>query len=247
MSGPPFHIIAKKGDVSKYVIVVGDPGRVEVLSELLEKPRIVNEHRGYLVVTGYYKGLPVTIAAHGVGGPSAAIAFEELGMLGGKIFVRLGTCGGFLPELKIGEVVVASSAAHYPGGTVGQYFSGVCMANGADPFLTYKIMESLKKHGIRYYSGPVFSSDAFYAEDPEFAKKWAEKGVIAVEMECSTLFTLAWMRKWRAACVLVVSDNLLEMEKEPKFATTAELKDVFKKIALAVLDVFHEIEQESTQ
>ncbi len=236
LSGPPFHIKASREDIAEKAIVVGDPGRVGVVAELLTSPRVVNEHRGFYTVTGLYNGVPVTVATHGVGGASAAIVFEELAMLGTRVFVRLGTCGGFKPELQIGKVVVATSATHYYGGTPGQYFPGVCMANGADPELTYKIMESLRKHSISFYSGPVFSSDAFYAEDPEFARKWASRGVVAVEMECATLFTLSWMRGWRSACVLVVSDNLLEMEKEPKFATTEELKEVFKKVSLAVLD-----------
>ncbi len=237
MSGPPFHIKARREDIADKAIVVGDPGRVHVLKELLDNPRVVNEHRGLLVVTGSYSGKPITIATHGIGGASAAIVFEELGMLGVKTFVRLGTAGGFLPELKIGRVVVATSAAHYPGGTVGQYFPGVCMANAADPILTTKIMEALAKDNIDYVAGPVFSSDAFYAEDPEFARKWASRGVVAVEMECATLFTLGWMRGWRTACVLVISDNLLEMEKEPKFATTEELKHVFTRVARTVLNV----------
>ncbi len=242
LSGPPFHILARKEDIAERAIVVGDPGRVVILKDLLDSPRIVNEHRGLLTVTGKYKGVPVTIATHGIGGPSSAIVFEELGMLGVKIFVRLGTAGGFLPELKIGKVVVASSAAHYPGGTIGQYIPSTCMANGAHPELTYRIMEELRKNDINFTLGPVLSSDAFYAEDPEFARKWARYGVVAVEMECATLFALGWMRGWKTACVLVISDNLLEMEKEPKFATTMDLKEVFNRIAKAVLDTIITIE-----
>ncbi len=236
MSGPPFHIKAKPGDIAEKAILVGDPGRVDVVAGLLSDTRVVNRHRGFYTVTGLYNGERITVATHGIGGASAAIVFEELGMLGAKVFVRLGTCGGFKPELTIGKVVVATSAAHYHGGTPGQYFPGICMANGSDPVLTARIMEYLERHGIEYFSGPVFSSDAFYAEDPEFARRWARMGVLAVEMECATLFTLSWLRGWRSACVLVVSDNLLEMEKEPRFATTEELREVFIRVTRAVLD-----------
>ncbi len=242
MTGPPFHILARKEDIAERAIVVGDPGRVVVLRELLENPRVVNEHRGLLTVTGEYNGVPVTIATHGIGGPSSAIVFEELGMLGTKLFVRLGTAGGLLPELRIGRVVVASAAAYYCGGTVGQYVPGACMANAAHPELTYKIMEGLRRDGIDYTLGPVLSSDAFYAEDPEFARRWSRYGVVAVEMECATLFSLGWIRGWKTACVLVISDNLLEMEKEPKFATTMDLKDIFICVAKSVLKTITSME-----
>ncbi len=242
LSGPPFHILANKEDIAERAIVVGDPGRVIILKDLLDNPRVVNEHRGLLTVTGMYRGVPITIATHGIGGPSSAIVFEELGMLGVRIFVRLGTAGGFLPELKIGRVVVASSAAHYPGGTIGQYIPNACMANGAHPELTYRIMEELRRNHIDFILGPVLSSDAFYAEDPEFARKWARYGLVAVEMECATLFALGWMRGWKTACVLVISDNLLEMEKEPRFAKTTDLKDIFNRVAKAVLDTIINIQ-----
>lgn len=236
MTGPPFHILARKEDIASRAIVVGDPARAYILRNLLKHSKVVNEHRGLLTITGEYRGIPITIATHGIGGPSSAIVFEELGMLGVRVFVRLGTAGGLVPNLKIGKIVVASSAAHYLGGTIGQYVPNICMANGAHPELTYKIMQELMRRNIDFTLGPVLSSDAFYAEDPDFARKWAGYGLVAVEMECATLFALGWMRDWKTACVLVISDNLLDMEKEPKFATTMDLKQVFIGIAEAVLD-----------
>lgn len=237
MSGPPYHIRAKPEDIASNVIVVGDPGRAKYLSELLDNVKLVNEHRGLITYTGFYKGVRVTIATHGMGGPSAAIVFEELGMLGAKRFTRLGTAGGLIPELDIGNVVVASSAVYTSGGCgLGQYYPSVCAPTAPHPVLTSRIIKELESKGISYYLGPVYSSDAFYAEDPEFARKWSEKGVIAVEMEVATLFALGWMRKWETAAVLVISDNLVAEKK--RFATSEELREQFTRVAEAVLEVY---------
>ncbi len=240
MTGPPFHIKAKPGDIAENVIAVGDPGRVRILSELLEKPRIVNEHRGLLTVTGRYKDIDVTIATHGMGCPSAAIVFEELGMLGAKKITRLGTAGGMKEELEIGDIIVATGAAYTRGGCgLGQYLPEACAPTSPDPELTVEIMKALNEQGVKYYKGPVYSSDAFYAEDPGFARRWAERGVIAVEMEAAVLFTLGWMRNWRTAAVLVISDNLLA--KKPHLATSEELKEKINKAAIAIMEAYRKI------
>ncbi len=237
MSGPPFHIKAKKEDIAENVIAVGDPGRAKMLAELLDDARLVNEHRGFLIYTGTYKGKEITIATHGIGCPSAAIVFEELGMLGAKRIVRLGTTGGMKPEMEIGDVVVATGAVYPPGGCgVGMYLDGHCGPTAPDPVLSTRIMDELDKEDIKYYYGPVFSSDAFYAEDPGFAKKWSEKGVIAVEMEAAILFTLGWMRGWSTAAVLIVSDNLLA-EKQ-YLATSEELRARIERVAKTIMNVY---------
>ncbi len=237
MSGPPFHILAKPGDIAENVIAVGDPGRVEILSTLLSDVRIVNEHRGLLTITGRYKDINVTIATHGMGCPSAAIVFEELGMLGAKNITRLGTAGGMRRELEIGDIVVATGAAYTRGGCgLGQYMPEACAPTAPDPELTYHIIKKLEEQGLKYYKGPVFSSDAFYAEDPGFAEKWSKRGVIAIEMEAAALFTLGWMRGWRTAAVLVISDNLLA-EKQ-YLATSKELKDRIIEAAKAILEAY---------
>ncbi|ADI31417.1 purine-nucleoside phosphorylase [Staphylothermus hellenicus] len=234
------HIKAKPGEIAENVIAVGDPGRVKILAELLDDYKVVNEHRGLLVITGNYKDIRVSIATHGMGCPSAAIVFEELGMLGARKITRLGTAGGMREDLEIGDIVVATGAAYTRGGCgLGQYMPEACAPTSPDPVLTTKIMEKLSGTGTRFYSGPVFSSDAFYAEDPGFAKKWSSRGVIAVEMEAAILFALGWMRGWRTAAVLVISDNLLSEKEE--FATSEELKEKINIAAKAVLEAYRSL------
>lgn len=235
----PIHIRTSKENIAENIIAGGDPQRVELLKQLLEDPRIANIHRGLLVVTGYYKGTRVTLATHGIGAPSAAIVFEELSQLGAKRIVRLGTAGGIRKDTKIGDIVIATSATYPMGGcAIGQYMPGYCGATGADPILTSRIIQVLDEYGFEYKYGPVFSSDAFYAESPDFAEKLGHYGIVAVEMEAAVLFTLGWMRGFQTACVLVISDVLHGLEAQKVFLTTEELSETFLKLGKVIMEVF---------
>jgi 5'-methylthioadenosine phosphorylase len=207
----PQHIKAKKDDVADRIVISGDPARVAQLSAILKHTKLVNENRGFLTYTGEYDGTRFTVACHGVGGPSAAIVVEELIMFGARAIVRLGTCGGLLKPMKVGDLVIATSAG-YKGGTLDYYFADKKVTLHPDAGLTELLMDSVKSEGIKYYAGPVFSTDAFYAEDPDFVGRSAARGYAAVEMECATLFGLGMLRGVKTACVLLVSDNLLEAQ-----------------------------------
>ncbi len=233
----PAHIKASPGDVAKRVVVVGDPKRAEQIAEMLEKPKLVNKNRGFLVYTGEWRGVPVSVAVHGIGAASAAIVFEELNMLGAKVMVRLGTCGAFREDMHIGDYVVVTGAAYMNGGTIGMYLRGepVSLAAVPDFEVLKSIVDECVAKGVKFFLGPVFSSDAFYAEDPEFAKKWKERGYLAVEMECATLFVLGLMRGFKTGAMLVVSDSLVR-EEEKELKTAEELKEYVAKAAEIVLN-----------
>lgn len=234
----PVHIRAKKEDIAENVIAVGDPGRVELLASLLSDAKVVNEHRGLRTVTGYYGKTRVTLATHGIGAASAAIVFEELIMLGAKRIVRLGTTGGIRRDTRLRDIIVATGAAYPQGGCgLGQYMPGICAPTSPHPVLTARIIDSLTRRGVKLKYGPVFSSDAFYAEDATFAEKMEKLGIIGVEMEAATLFALGWMRGVETACVLVVSD-VLHGEGPTEFLTTSELAEIFVKAAESILEVF---------
>lgn len=235
----PIHIRAQPGSIAENVIVSGDPYRVELLQQLLEDSKVVNTHRGLLTITGHYKNVRVTLATHGIGGPSAAIVFEELSQLGAQRIVRLGTAGGIRKDTRIGDIVIATGAAYPSGGcAVGQYMPGYCSATAPDPVLTTRIIELLEKHGISYKYGPVFSSDAFYAESPDLAEKMSHYGVVAVEMEAAVLFSLGWMRGFKTACVLVISDVLHGEEAKKVFLTTEELSEIFLNVGRVIMEVY---------
>ncbi len=213
--GPPFHILAKKGDVAERVIVAGDPARVKQLAQMLDNPRLVNENRQLLVYTGEYKGIPLTVATHGIGSGSATIVFEELRMLGARLMIRLGTAGGMSPDLKVGDFIIATGAATLcNGNSLGMYMPGYCLPASPSPDVTMNLIKEVEHSGEKAITTPVFSSDAFYAEDPDFAKKWSDKGVKAVEMECASLFALGWMRGFKTGALLMISDMLVGEKTE---------------------------------
>jgi 5'-methylthioadenosine phosphorylase len=226
----PQHIKARKNEIAKRVIVSGDPARVTQLSDSLRNISLVNESRGFLTYTGEHKGRRFTVACHGVGGPSAAIVVEELIMLGAKAIVRFGTCGGLMKPMRIGDTVIATSAG-YLGGTLDYYFKHKKAVPKPDPQLTELIVESARGEGIKYYAGPVFSSDAFYAEDPSFVSRLAGSGYVAVEMECATIFGLGMLRKVKTASVLLVSDNLSEAQP---MANAEALKEHVERVGRIV-------------
>ncbi len=230
----PIHIKAKKGDVAERVIIAGDPARVEQVKELLSNVKLVNTNRGFIVYTGEYDGMRVSIAVHGVGVPSSVLVLEELIMLGAKAIVRLGSCGAMIKGVKIGDVVIPTVAAYYPGGAYYQYLrEHICAPTAPDFEILKALVESASKHGVKYYIGPIVTSDAFYAEDPEFVKKWTSRGVIAVEMECSGLFMIGNMRGVKVGAILIVSDSLVE---ELGFATAEELREYALRAAKITLD-----------
>ncbi len=210
MAIEPLHIKLKKSDLAERVLVAGDPERVKLVSEVLKDARLVNSNRGFYVYTGFYNDKPVSVACHGVGGPSAAIVFEELYQYGAKVMIRLGTAGGLAPGQKYGDLVIPSSAASNPGGTIGQYVKDICLAPAPDHELVSALVKAASKEGLQYKIGPVFSSDAFYAEDPGFAQRLSSLGFAAVEMECATLFALGQIRGYRSAALLMISDNMIE-------------------------------------
>ncbi len=234
----PIHIKAKKGEVAERVIVAGDPARVKQLADMING-KLVNENRGLLVYTGEYKGVPITVAMHGIGGPSSAIVFEELIMLGAKVMIRLGSCGAMVKGLKIGDVVIPTAAAYYPGGIFYQYTrDNVCLGLAPHYEVLNALIDEAKRQGLKFVVGPIISSDAFYAEDPEFVKKWTSRGVIAVEMECATLFMLGAFKNIKTGALLVVSDSLVE---ELGFADAEQLRPYIEKASKVVLEALTRI------
>jgi len=221
----------KTKSIAKRVVAAGDPARVIQLSKMLEEPQLVNENRGFIAYTGKFDGEPVTVICHGVGGPSSAIVFEESIMLGAKLIIRLGSCGGFLKDMRNGDAVIPTAAA-YLGGTLKQYIPDTHITPVPSFDVLVALVEEVKKAGLKHYIGPVFSSDAFYAEDPEFVSKWVKRGYIAVEMECATLFGLGMLRGIKTGSLLLVSDNLAEMTP---MVDAEYLKPFVEKAGRAVL------------
>jgi DeoD family purine-nucleoside phosphorylase len=229
----PIHLRAEPGDYAPAVLLPGDPRRAErIARDFLDGARLVNEERGMLGFTGTYDGRPVSVQATGMGCPSAAIVIEELLQLGAERLIRIGTCGGLARHLEIGDLLIALSAVPADG-TALRFTGGEPHAPTAHFGLTHGMIHAAKELGLKPHVGPIVSSDTFYDPDPRRAYRWAERGVLAVEMEAAVLFTLGALRGVEAACALVVSD-IVTMD-EPTRISDAALADAVAQMTRLAL------------
>lgn len=196
--------IHQTAELAERVLLPGDPGRALRLAQtLLREPKMLNHNRGLWGYTGVAVADDrlLSIQSTGMGGPSMAIVLSELVELGARRFVRVGTCGGLIPELRMGQIVVVERAI-CDDGTSRSLGTGKSVS--PSPELLAALQASKPADAS---SGPVVSTDLFYdAED--LTAGWIAAGAIAVEMETSTLFTLAARRGVEAACALLVSNTL---------------------------------------
>ena len=195
----PYHIDAQMGDIGRYCIIPGDPGRCEKIAMYLDSPEHLSMNREYNIWTGYLLGEKVTVCSTGIGGPSTAIAVEELFSCGADTFIRVGTCGGISLKVKSGDVVIANGAVRQDG-TSHEYAPPEFPAV-PDTNVLFSLVEAARESGIDYHTGVVQSKDSFYGQHSpkrmptssallEKWEAWKRLGVLASEMEASTLFTV---------------------------------------------------------
>ena len=207
----PIHVRAEPGEYAEACLLPGDPLRAKYIAETyLDDAVQRNSERGMLGFTGEYEGRPVSVQATGMGCPSAAIVMEELVQLGVKRFLRVGTCGGLQPDLRLGDLVVALTAVPADG-TVHHYV-GEPHCPTADWELVHGAVHAAKELGQPMRVGPIVSSDVFYNPDEGQYERWSKRGVLAVEMEAAILFTIGALRGVQAGCLLTVSDVVVEGE-----------------------------------
>lgn len=214
------HIKCKKGDVAKYVLLPGDPGRIEKIIKYWDEARKIAFNREFLTYSGRYKGVKISATSTGIGGPSTAIAVEELVNIGAKVLIRVGTCGCLREDIKIGDVIIPFAAMKQDG--TSKDYLPVEFPAVADLEVTLALIEAAKKLGITYWVGINRTHDSFYESTEDFLKlkkiTSITKSLISSEMECATLFTVALARNVKAGAVLAV--NTFEppevVEKNPE-------------------------------
>lgn len=228
------HISAKPGQIAQSILLPGDPLRAKFIAEsLLEDAFCFNEVRGMLGYTGSYQGKRVSVMGTGMGMPSHAIYVTELLQdYGVQTLVRVGTCGAFQAELKIGDIVLAMTAS--TNSHINRLrFDGCDFAPAADFELLLAAYQAAQVKGIPVRVGGILSNDTFYDDDPQAWHKWRDYGVLAVEMEANALYTLAAKFHARALAILTVSDSLVNLE----FASHAQRERGFLQMAELALQV----------
>ena len=191
-----FHIKCKEGDVGRYCILPGDPGRCEKIAAYFDDPVKVQSNREYTTYTGTLLGEKVSVCSTGIGGPSAVIAMEELAAIGADTFIRVGTCGGIALQVQSDDVVIATGAVRHEGAS--REYAPIEFPAVSD----YHVQEALVAAAKAWHAGVVQCKDSFYGQhDPrrmpvsyELQNKWEawkRLGVLASEMESAALFCCA--------------------------------------------------------
>lgn len=207
-----YHLGLSESDGAAYAILPGDPGRVEKIARCLGNPRPVGHNREFVTWAGTLEGERVLVTSTGIGGPSAAIAMEELAVLGVRHFLRVGTCGGMQMDVCGGDIIIPTGAIRMEG-TSREYLP-VEFPAVADFPLVRALVDAAAQLSLRAHTGVVQSKDSFYGQHepermpvgPELLYRWQaweKAGALASEMECAALFTVAASLHVHAAAVLM--------------------------------------------
>jgi uridine phosphorylase len=207
-----YHIKLGPGESAPFVIVPGDPGRVPLIASFLDNAVEVMSNREYCTYRGTYKGVDISVTSTGIGGPSAAICFEELAHVGAQVLIRVGTSGSLQPNVHLGDVVVASGSIRDEG--TSQQYLPLAFPAVADFDVTSALKEASTQLNLTHHVGVVHCKDAFYGEMPgtlptqrQWENKWEiwhRSGALCTEMESSTLFIVGQVRGLKTGAILSV-------------------------------------------
>ena len=195
-----FHIQCAPGQVGKYCILPGDPGRCEAIARHFDEAVHVQTNREYTTYTGTLLGEKVSVCSTGIGGPSAVIAMEELHNIGADTFIRVGTCGGIALPVKSDDVVIATGAVRHEGAS--REYAPIEFPAVSDYEVQSALVQAAKNLGKPWHAGVVQCKDSFYGQhDPKRMpvsqellykwEAWKRLGVLASEMESAALFCCA--------------------------------------------------------
>ena len=227
------HIAAKNGEIADTVLLPGDPKRAKWIAEnFLENAVCYTDIRGMLGFTGTYKGKRISVQGTGMGIPSMSIYITELMKdYGVKTLIRVGSAGSYQEDIKIRDIVVALSTST-DSNINNRRFKGASFAPTVNFDLLSKVLKTAEEKNIKIKAGNILTSDEFYNDDPTYFKKWAEFGVLAVEMETAALYTLASKYKAKALSILTISDSLVS----PEITSSEEREKTFNEMIELALE-----------
>ncbi len=195
-----YHIACGSGDVGRYCLLPGDPARCAKIAAYFDQPVKVAESREFVTYTGTLLGEPVSVTSTGIGGPSAAIAMEELTAIGADTFLRIGTCGGISTQVQSGDLVIASGAIRQEG--TSREYAPIEFPAVPHFAVLAALTKAAEESGSRFHVGVVQCKDSFYGQHApermpisqallEKWEAWKRLGVLASEMESAALFVVA--------------------------------------------------------
>lgn len=219
--GRQHHILLNPGDVGRYVLLPGDPGRCELIASFFEDAHFVASNREYVTYTGTLLGEKVSVTSTGIGCPSTAIAIEELIDVGADTFVRVGTSGAMQPGIHTGDVAIVTAAIRDEG--TGLHYLPVDFPAVANTDVVLALRQGARRAGIPHHLGISQSKDSFYgeiepgrmpvAEQLEARwKAWIMGGAICSEMEASVIFLISSIHRKRAGGVMLMAAEEQDMD-----------------------------------
>ena len=225
---------------ARYAILPGDPGRVPKIAAFLDDAAPLVSNREYTSWLGRLNGQPVVVCSTGIGGPSAAIAVEELAMLGVDHMIRVGTSGGMQKDVRSGDVVIVQAAVRAEG-TSHEYMPPEWPAT-ADFDMTLALRDAADRLGVPRHVGTVQCKDSFYGQHApgrmpvhrmleEKWECWLRGGCLASEMESAALFVVGATLGVKAGAVMLVVWN---QEREAAGLPQEETHDTTQAIRVAV-------------
>ena len=217
-----YHIYLSAEQGAQYAILPGDPGRVKQIADFLEKPRFVASNREFTTYCAFLEGKSILNTSTGIGGPSTAIALEELASCGVHTVIRVGTCGAMQPEIMAGDLILPTAAVRMEG--TSREYVPIEFPAVSDFSILQALTKASQSLPSCVHTGIVQSKDSFYGQHrPDTMPvgqmlqtkwdAWIKAGVLASEMECAALFTVAAVRKIRAGAVLTALWNQQRQDK----------------------------------
>lgn len=217
------HLGLRRGDVGRYVLLPGDPGRSSVIASRFDDARLVARNREYETWTGTLSGVPVSVTSTGIGCPSTAIAVEELVKIGADTFIRVGTSGGMQPGMRSGDLAIVTAAIRDEG--TSSHYLPMEFPAVADVDVVLALREAARRTGARSREGVSQSKDSFYGEvepgrmpmAPLLRERWdafVAGGAICSEMEASTIFILSSILRVRASGLMACFGSPTETPEE---------------------------------
>lgn len=219
------HLAVTASQVGKYVFLPGSVERAALIAQYFDEPVKIAQNREFLTYTGKLEGVPVTVTSTGIGGPSAAIAVEELYECGAHTMMRIGSCASTSPKVKIGDVIIPNGAVRMEG--TGDHYLPLEFPAVPDFFMLKALEEAAVKLGYPYNVGITITKDSFYTEvSPEtkpvyyeLKEKWDSYragGATNTSMECSTLFLVAASLGIRMSSVMINATQFNEYSNDDK-------------------------------
>jgi uridine phosphorylase len=222
------------GDVAKYVLMPGDPNRVQRIASHFDKAEKKADYRGYVTYTGETNGVAISATSSGIGCPSTAIAMEELMNIGADTFIRVGTTGALIPYLDSGDIVVATGAVRWEG--TSKTYVPVEYPAIANYQVVNALLRAADELGIIVHPGIIISSDAFYGGNEDVLKRFGNFNVLSIEMEASLMFTLASIRGTRAGAICTVDGNIFKGTGKGAFEPGERSGELADKVQKSIED-----------